>query len=117
MGTKNNHDLYEHKFGFIQIPNYFFGDTATQGVMAVCKPNTFKVVLVVIRQTIGWNKEKDIISWSQFMKLTGMSKGALEDAIPNALNNGFIDRELVGVNTYSYWIPPELKERYGIKPE
>lgn len=49
-----------------------------------------KVVLVIIRQTLGWHKRKDPISLSLFQRLTGMSRSACKKGIDSAIERGLI---------------------------
>ena len=58
--------------------------------LSVLKPAELKVLLVIIRSTIGWHKEHDWISTSQFMKKTGLSRKAIYHAIERLLGRGLI---------------------------
>ncbi len=49
-----------------------------------------KVLLVIIRQTVGWKKDKDWISISQFEKKTGLSRKSISQAI-----QCLIERQLI----------------------
>lgn len=79
-------------------------------IMAQCKPNTWKVVCATIRKTRGWGKEQDMISITQFMKLTGInSRITMVAAIQDAVNSGYLicDKNQM---TYAY----SLNRQYEI---
>ena len=70
-----------------------FDNLVLDFVMRECKPNTWKIVCVTIRQTIGWNKESDQISFTQYLEKSGIaSKSTLLQAINDALDKGYIKR-------------------------
>ena len=80
-------------------------------IMPATKPNTWKVICVTLRQTIGWEdrqtgdrKETDQISWSQYMDKTGIrNRSTLGAAIQDALDCGYIKRTKKG-QSYTYSI-------------
>lgn len=79
-----------------------FDNAILDHIMPKCKPNTWKIVCATIRKTTGWNKDYDRISLSQYKELTGIgSKVTLIDAIQDALDNKFIEREVLG-NSFIY---------------
>jgi hypothetical protein len=97
--------------------------------MPKVKPNTWKVICVVIRQTLGWvdydsptgRKQDDRISWTQFMEKAGISsKETLNNALQEALDLGIIKRFKHAYREYHYtlnWdfmieVPDELAHRY-----
>ncbi|GAB5417021.1 MAG: hypothetical protein Crog4KO_18880 [Crocinitomicaceae bacterium] len=49
-----------------------------------------KLLLTIIRQTVGWNKKIDRISHSQFKKKTGMSARSISTAVESLSNRNFI---------------------------
>ncbi len=49
-----------------------------------------KTLLIIIRQTIGWNKSRDRISHSQFKNKSGMSQRSITSAIESLSNRKFI---------------------------
>ena len=55
------------------------------------KPIELKTLLVIIRQTAGWQKESDWISMRQFCEKTGASKRALGSAIAALQEAGWIE--------------------------
>lgn len=54
-----------------------------------------KVTLAVIRKTFGWHKEKDKISLSQLIEITGLSRQGVINGVTTAISRGVIQRELV----------------------
>ena len=75
-----------------QTPNSFFDESLRH----ITSLPELKVVLAVIRKTLGWQKEKDRISMSQIRDLTGMKQQSVKRGIDLALEHGFIEREPVG---------------------
>lgn len=49
-----------------------------------------KLVLTVIRKTIGWQKECDAISLSQFEVITGLSRPAIVEALKSLVVDGWL---------------------------
>ena len=52
-----------------QVPNFLIDE-----LMPKMSPNALKCYLLIVRKTIGWAKEYDAISASQFCKFTGIKK-------------------------------------------
>lgn len=75
--------------GHTQTPNSLF-DTA----MSTMNGSELKITLVVIRKTLGWHKESDAISWSQFADMSGLTKTSVQAGIQLAISNEHI--ELIG---------------------
>jgi len=71
-------------------------------IMPNCKPNTWKVVCVTVRKTLGWHKREDTISLSQYQELTGIKgRGTLISALRDAVDEGYITKlEDTYINTY-----------------
>lgn len=73
---------------FTTFPNQVIDE-----VMPLCKPNTWKIVCATIRKTVGWQKEIDRISISQYMELTGIiGRSTCMTAIHDAVQLGFLVR-------------------------
>lgn len=53
-----------------------------------------KCYLYVLRKTKGWNKEKDAISVSQFMKVTGLSNRKVIDACERLVELGLLEQKI-----------------------
>lgn len=51
----------------------------------------FKILIAIIRLTVGWHKERDAISYSQFGKVTGLgSTATIRKALSGLESNGLI---------------------------
>lgn len=72
---------------YTQIPNYIIDEW-----MSNMKSSSFKVLMVICRKTLGWQKESDYISQSQIMEITGLSKNAVIRALAELK-----DKELINV--------------------
>lgn len=96
---------------FADIGNFTtFPNAVLDYVMPECRPNTWKVVCATIRNTIGWYKDEDVISLSQYQRITGIkSRGTLVAAINDALDMGYITR--VRRASFEY----ALNEKYEIR--
>jgi phage replication O-like protein O len=68
-----------------QIPNEVFDD-----YLPNLKLNELKVLLIILRQTVGYHKDKDWISSSQMEKKTGLSRRSISHAIDELVNNNLI---------------------------
>lgn len=66
---------------YTQVPNIVIDDLAS-----VLSDAAFKIYVVLIRKTKGWEKARDSISVSQFMKITGKTKPTVIRAIDELIN-------------------------------
>lgn len=64
------------KSNYTQIPNVFF-DEILEGLNLA----ETKVLLAIMRKTFGWQKQIDRISYSQIVKMTGLSKVSISSGI------------------------------------
>lgn len=77
-----------------------FSNDLIDHIMPRVSPSAWKVLTVILRQTLGWldrktgsRKEWDEISYSQFMKRTGIgSSGTIRRALEELLELGYIRR-------------------------
>ncbi len=60
------------------------------------KEGELKVLLVIIRKTLGWHKIRDKISISQLMQFTGMSRPSVIDSSDSLASKGIIIKETLG---------------------
>lgn len=74
-----------------QTPNTFF-DVSLPEIKSLVE---LKIVLAVIRQTFGWQKDADRISLSQLQRLTGLSRESVSIGIQLALDHGYVERKPV----------------------
>ena len=72
---------------FTQIPNLLLDEQ-----MAVMGDAELRVTLAIARQTFGWHKESDVISLSQLIKMTGLSRQGVVDGVKEGLERGTIKR-------------------------
>lgn len=68
-----------------QIPNYILDI-----MMPQLGDTEFKIIMVIARQTYGWHKEADKISYFQLIKKTGASNGAVAIAVKSLREKGLI---------------------------
>lgn len=69
----------------------------TDYIMPRLGANAFKLLICALRQTEGWNKPQDTISYSQFMAKTGIrSSATIAKALTELLDNNFLLRFQVG---------------------
>jgi len=83
-----------------QTPNELFDDH-----MRTMTGAELKVILAICRKTFGWHKEKDKISTSQLMELTGLSNRAVIDAVRKLIKINLIARRQIGdskTDSYEY---------------
>lgn len=72
---------------YTQVPNVVIDDLA-----AKLSDAAFKIYVVLIRKTKGWDQNRDAIAISQFMDLTGKSKPTVVRAIDELINLGLIKK-------------------------
>lgn len=81
--------------GFTQVPNEFFD------LLPDLKPYEKDVYLTICRKTIGWQKESDRISLSQFESYSISGRGRINEAIKSLESRGLILVDRTGyVNSY-----------------
>ena len=96
---------------FTQVPNYIIESMPTM------HRGTFAIVMWVARQTVGWQKEWDRISLSQFQDNTGLSRQGVIDAIADAVERGWVEQKHDGKQSFQYRLtgtagkPVEKQER------
>ena len=54
------------------------------------KPSSWTILSIIIRKTVGWQKEWDAISFTQFRKLSGLALASISKAIKELENLKFI---------------------------
>ena len=83
---------------YTKCPNDLIDDHMPDMSMA-----ELKVVMVVLRKTVGWQKPKDVISLSQFVDATGLTRKPVTKGISDAIDRGVLCRERSG-QSFRYWI-------------
>ena len=91
------------KPGYIPPPNYtqcpnVFYDEIMPEIETMAE---LKVTLAIIRQTFGWQKKEDQISFGQLEELTGMHRETVSEGIQAALKRGYVGRRKQG-KSYVY---------------
>src|SRR5690554_7786948 len=85
------------KPNYTQTPNILFDE-----IMRDLNGAELKVILAVIRKTFGWHKERDRISYSQIIEMTGLVKSTVSISIKSLEEKGLIYVTREGqINTYS----------------
>jgi hypothetical protein len=97
--------------GYFSIHNAVF-----DVMMPTLSPNAFKVLCVAIRQTLGWRRERQQISYAQFIALSGIkSTATVRAAIEECLAHHYLSRVECGVAenfnrpTYTYRLNTDLE--------
>jgi len=76
---------------YTQTPNDLFDSWLPH-----LKEVELKVILVIMRKTLGWHKIRDRISISQLQKLTGSTATNIIISIDGLIEKGLITKEVVG---------------------
>ncbi len=98
---------------YTQVPNLLLDDHMKD--MDKCE---LKIVLAVIRNTFGWHKGRDRISYTQFEKLTGLSRASVQEGVKQALARGVMRRyEVRNGFEYALNIVDTIPENGTDKPE
>lgn len=86
-----------------QYPNFLFD------LMPSLKEGELRLLNAIVRKTYGWHKQRDKISLSQMIELTGMSKQGVLDARERLINKKIIKAEMVnGITEYMVIVPDDL---------
>lgn len=72
---------------YTQVPNIVIDDLA-----AKLSDSAFKIYVVLIRKTKGWEQKRDAIAISQFMEITGKSKPTVIKCLDELTNLGLIKK-------------------------
>ncbi|HQH29974.1 MAG TPA: replication protein, partial [Spirochaetota bacterium] len=88
---------------FTRVPNFFLDEYINQ-----LSESALKVYLTIVRKTIGWQKEKDFISYSQIQKMSNLSGNSILKGIKE-----LIEKELI--ETRKYGVGKGTKISYEIK--
>ncbi|MEO1297634.1 MAG: replication protein [Cyanobacteria bacterium J06636_16] len=95
---------------YTQVPNIVLDS------IAELSNAEFKVIMTICRKTLGWQREKERLSISYLMELTGLSNQGVIRATKTLMERGWIDREAVKVkrgysHEYYLLLDPEDSER------
>ena len=83
---------------YTKIPNDYLEWLCTQNL----ESSDFRVILFVFRKTIGWNKESDKISISQFMVGTNCCRRAVINSVERLVSSNALVREKDRGKTNTY---------------
>lgn len=72
---------------YTQVPNLLLDNHVQKMSKA-----ELKIILATCRKTFGWQKGKDRISYTQFEKLTGLSRASVQEGIKQAVAHGYLRR-------------------------
>lgn len=92
---------------FTRLPNILF-DT----LLKELNTSELKILLVIIRQTVGWSKERDRITYSQFIYKTGISRRIISVAINSLLKKNLI--QITDTHGNALDVPKDRKGRFFI---
>lgn len=99
---------FDTRDNFTRIHNYVI-----DVIMPMLKPNTFKVLMAIVRKTKGWGKDADQISYSQLRDLTGIKSDSTLAAALSDLEKRkyiFVNKADGETNTYSLNTSLEIVE-------
>ncbi len=92
-----------------QTPNELFDDHMKEMTGA-----ELKIVLAICRQTFGWHKERDRISLSQLMEMTGLTRMTVVSGIKKSMARGMVvRREVDGGFEYALVLSASIKSIPG----
>lgn len=83
--------------GWTQTPNFIYD------LMPDMKEAELKVVMLIVRKTVGWQAERVKLRMADIEKETGLSHPSVATGIKNAMDRGILARKVDG-DTYSYWL-------------
>ncbi|NGP89694.1 replication protein [Fodinibius halophilus] len=99
---------------FTMIPNFIFDEQ-----LESLSGGELKILLMIYRKTVGFDKKSDKISYSQLVEFTGLSKSTISQGI-----KGLVHKKLVKIdrtentNRYTYCLPDiNISGSSKIEPE
>lgn len=104
------------------IPNSFqIPNALVDELMGELTAGELKCYLTVVRKTVGWNKEKDAISISQFMKTTKMSRSVVVDSCKSLVEKGLLIKEYgarkISIYSLNLCLPNQSENQTSPKSE
>jgi phage replication O-like protein O len=99
----------------ISPPNYTQFPNDILDKMPVMKDAEWRVACAICRKTFGWHKREDLLSLSQLMKLTGLSRQGVLNGLEQAIEHGYIGRTKAG-QSYKYRLVIEGDEEPASQP-
>jgi phage replication O-like protein O len=84
----------EIEYEFTPVPNETIERLTSTGLTA----REFRIILALLRKTIGWNKTSDRIPLSQFSKMTGLDRGNCHTILKRLVQKRIIKKSVVTSN-------------------
>jgi phage replication O-like protein O len=78
---------------YTQAPNVLFDDLICDPKLSLAE---LKVILVVVRQTIGFHNDEEKLTFSELETRTGLSRSAVSDGVQRAMARGIVERRIEG---------------------
>lgn len=108
MSRKLHEDKAEYAAGSetqtkIPAPNYTQIPNVLIALMPEMGEAELKVTLAIARKTFGWHKDRDKLSLSQLMDLTGLSRQGVINGIADGMKRGTIARTESG-DSFDYYL-------------
>lgn len=72
---------------YTQIPNVILDEWLKE-----VSPAAGIILMIICRQTFGWHKQSDMISQSQFIEKSGMTRNTVKNALAELTENGMIEQ-------------------------
>lgn len=96
------------KHSWTKLPNYLLDK-----LLPSLKDTELRVLLVILRQTAGWNKTgaATILSYRQLKKRTGRESEAIAKAIRDLEARGLIHRPTAKGFRSPKWTEPEIEQQ------
>lgn len=112
MSRKSSQDWHFEGFSdptHTQTPNALFDEVLPK----IDSFSELKVLMAIIRKTFGWHKDEDLLSLSQLVDLTGLSRQGVIDGILLGIEHGLIYRREHGLG-YIYGLTLVSKVDQGV---
>ena len=93
---------------FIPVANYTQIPNVILDNLPLLKEGELRVMMLMCRETFGWQRPTARLSLSRIQKLTGLSRQGVVTAIENLMERGWIDREDVSQSGYLYHVVVNL---------
>lgn len=89
---------------YTKVPQWFF-DVAPK-----LKPSELRCLIAIVRQTKGWNRESDHLSFTQLMDMTGLSQQGVANGLAGLKQKAIIDADGAAIKGQKITITPQNSE-------
>lgn len=89
---------------YTKVPQWFF-DVAPK-----LKPAELRCLIAIVRQTKGWNRESDHLSFTQLMDMTGLSQQGVANGLAGLKQKAIIDADGAAIKGQKITITPQNSE-------